>query len=210
MKALLVSILALLACSVLAAPPDDTLRRALPGPELYIKHLQTLALTDAQAATLRAAIETMNREFREQTPVLEERTRALAAAVEDAATPADEVQRRLDAVLEIESRMKASRLRVSLAARRMLTPEQWAKLASITGASEPTVAGAEPVREELHGKLARIRQLSAEVFPAGPPEDFRRRFNRAQNQMRAGNPGETARLFDEIISDLEKRLTANP
>ena len=201
---------AALAPAVVAAapPPDDTLRRALPGPEHYLKHRQTLALSDAQAATVRAAIETMNREFRELTPALEARTRELAGAVEDAATPAEDVTTRLDAVLEIENRLKAARLRASLAARRALSPGQWTIMAGLRGtvaASEPAAASAELTRDDLQKKLARVRELSGEVFPDGPPPDLRRLFNEGQNKVRAGRLAEAESAFDQLIEAMEKR-----
>jgi Spy/CpxP family protein refolding chaperone len=201
--------------SAVAAPiTDDTLRLALPAPELYIRHRAELALTDAQAAAVQSAIATMNREFRELTPPVEARTRELAAAVEDAATSAAEVQRRLDAVFEAENRLKASRLRASLAARRTVTPEQWKKLSELRGAAaprEPASAGAEPTREDLLKKLARVRELNREVFPNGPPADLRRLFNEAQNKVRAGRTAEAGRLFDRLIEAMEKhRATAPP
>lgn len=187
---------------------DDTLRLALPGPELYVKHRQTLALTDAQATAVQAAIATMNREFRELTPSLEARTRELVDVVENPSASADEVQRRLDAVFEAENRLKASRLRASLAARRAVTPEQWKQLSEIRGAASPparVTTSAEPSREDLQKKLTRVRELSHELFPDGPPADLRRIFNEAQNKVRAGRLAEAERAFDRLIADFEKR-----
>lgn len=192
-----------------AASADDTLRRALPAPELYMKHRQALALTDAQTATLRTAMDTLNREFRELMPVLESRTRELAAAVEDAAASADLVQRRLDALLETENKLKAARLRASLAARRAITPEQWKTLNELRGgsaAAEPAGTGGEPTRAELNEKLQRVRTLVREFSPEGPPPEFRRLFNEAQTKARAGRTAEAARVFDRIIEGLEQRI----
>ena len=190
---------------------DDTLRLALPAPELYVKHRLALALTNAQAASLQAALATMNREFRELTPPLEARTRELVGAVENPAASAEEVQRKLDAVLEAESRLKAARLRASLAARRALTPEQWQKLSGLRGAAEPGVTSAEPAREDLRKKLERVRELSREVFPDGPPPDQRRLFNEAQNKTRAGRLAEAEGVLDRLIADMEgRRATQTP
>jgi hypothetical protein len=151
----------------------------------------------------------MEREFREMTPVLEARTRELAAAVENPSASADEVQRKLDALFETENRLKAARLRASLAARRAVTPEQWRKLSELRGtaaAREPVGTGAEPTREELLKKLARVRELNGQLSTEGPPPDLRRIFNEAQNKMRAGRTAEADRLFDRLIAEFEQRL----
>lgn len=189
---------------------DDTLRLALPAPELFMKHRQALALTDAQAASVQAAIAAMGREFRELTPPLEARTRELVGAVENPAASADEVQRKLEAVLEAESRLKAARLRASLAARRALTPEQWKTFTALwaTAALGRAATSGEPTREDLQKKLQRVRELSREVFPDGPPPDQRRIFNEAQNQMRAGKLAEAERAFDRLLEEMEKRRAA--
>lgn len=196
--------------SAIAVPiSDDTLRLALPSPELYLKHRADLALSDAQASAVQSAIATMNREFRELTPPLQARTRELVAAVENPTASADEVQRRLEAVFEAENRLKASRLRASLAARRAVTPEQWSKLSELRGATAPAgraPTNAEPAREDLHEKFLRVRKLSQELFPDGPPADLRRLFNDAQNKARAGRTAEADRLFDRIIAEFEQRL----
>ena len=192
---------------------DDTLRQALPAPELYMKHRATLALTDAQTASVQAAIAAMNREFRELTPPLEARTRELVGAVENPAASADEVQRKLEAVLEAENRLKSARLRASLAARRALTPEQWKTFTALwdaTALSRAATTSAEPTSDGLHRKFLRVRELSREVFPDGPPPDQRRIFNEAQNKMRAGKLAEAERAFDQLIEDMEKRRTAVP
>lgn len=192
-----------------AATADDALRRALPAPELYVKHRQALALTDAQAATLRTAMETLTRESRELMPVLEARTRELAAAVEDAAASADTVQRRLDAVLETENKLKAARLRASLTARRALGPEQWKKLNELRGsaaAAEPASTGEEPTRTDLQKKLQRVRELMGAFSAEGPPPEMRRLFNEAQTKARAGRTAEADRVFDRIIAGLEQRI----
>ncbi len=130
------------------------------------------------------------------------------------AASADEVQRKLDTLFETENRLKAARLRASLAARRAVTPEQWKKLSELRGAAaprEPASTGAEPTREDLLKKLARVRELNREVFPNGPPADLRRLFNEAQNKVRAGRTAEAGRLFDRLIEAMEKhRATAPP
>ena len=195
--------------SAIAGPiADDTLRRALPAPELILRYHEALVLTEAQASTVQAAIATMNREFGALTPTLEARSRELAAAVEDPTVAADEVQRRLDAVLETESRLKAARLRASLAARRAVTPEQWRKLTELRSASaprEPATTAAEAVREDVQKKFQRVRELSGEVFPDGPPPDLRRLFNEGQNKVRAGRLAEAESAFDQLIEAMEKR-----
>ena len=207
---ILAAALALALSGAMAAPvSDDTLRLALPAPELYVKHSAALELTGAQAAAVQSAIATMKREFRELTPPLEARTSELVAVVETPSASADEVQRRLDAVFEAENRVKASRLRASLAARRAVTPEQWKKLSELRGGAavaEPAVTSGEPTRGDLQKKLQRVRELTREFSTEGPPPDLRRLFNEAQNKTRAGRAAEAERAFDRIIAELEKRI----
>lgn len=190
---------------------DDSLRLALPSAELYLKQRTALTLTDAQAASVESAIATMIRESRELTPQLETRNRELVAAVENLSENPEAVQRKLDAVFETENRLKAVRLHANLAARRAVTPEQWKKLREILGATAPekqAIASAEPTRADLLEKVQRVRELTGELFPDGPPADLLRLYNDGKNETRAGRTVEAGRLFDRLIAEMESRRAA--
>ncbi|MEZ5384953.1 MAG: hypothetical protein R3F13_05505 [Prosthecobacter sp.] len=190
--------------SAFGSSANDTLRLALPSAEVYLQQRAALALTDAQTATVESAIATMIRESHEMTPQLEARNRELVAAVENASTSAEEVQGKLEAVFEVENRLKAARLRANLAARRAVTSEQWKKLGELLVAAAST----EPTRDDLREKVQRMRELTRELFPDGLPVELRRLYSEAQNETRAGQTAGAARLFDQIIAEMESRRAA--
>ncbi|MCI0540318.1 MAG: periplasmic heavy metal sensor [Verrucomicrobiales bacterium] len=209
----LVSIVALLAlalCSRATEPAGD-LKSALPAPEFYVKHRQALNLTAEQGSGLQAVLDTQKREFRPAEAEVTARSRELSAAVEDTSLPAAEVTRKLQALLQAENRAKEIRFDASLAARRLLTPEQWAKANSLAASASarsaaPAAAGVpEATREDLRKKLEQVRALALEVFPDGPSAEYRNAFQRLQAAVRAGQTEEARKLFDEVIADLEKR-----
>ena len=197
-----------------AAEPPGDLKNALPTPEFYVKHRKALGFTDAQAETLRKTIETMNRDFFAADAEMTARARELQAAVEDGTQPPEAVAQRLDALLQSENRAKAVRFGASLAARRMLTPEQWEQAralmtpAPVRARGGPASSLPEDARVTLQKKLERVRALTGEVFPAGPPPDFRRRFNDLQNKVRNGQVEAADTLFDQLIADMEMRRAA--
>ena len=194
-----------------AADDNATLKSVLPPPEFYVRHKEALNLTPAQGQSLREVLGTMNREFSIAQSNLTLHSRELGAAVEDKSLPADAVKQKLQALLQAENRAKEIRFDASLAARRLLTPEQWEKARLLTNAAPsrlrtgPAANLPEEVRAPLQKKLERVRALAREAFPSGPPPDFRRRLNEVQTQVRNGQVEAADKLFDQLIAEMEKR-----
>lgn len=214
-KSQVLVLLVLLALAVLASRAAEDaagLKSVLPPPEFYTRHKDSLNLTQAQGQSLREVLDTMNRDFRAAQADLTARSRELEAAVENASLPADEVTRKLHALLQAENRAKEIRFNASLAARRLLTDEQWQKTRTLAAAAAPprartgpTADMAEEARMALQQKLERVRALSSEVFPDGPSPEFRRRFEELKNKVRSGQTADADKLFDQLIAELEKR-----
>lgn len=209
--------LALLALGTLAVLPlraaDDHagLKSVLPPPEFYVRHKESLDLTSTQGQSLRELLDTMNRDFRAAEADLTARSRELQAAVEDKSLPADAVKQKLQALLQAENRAKEIRFHASLAARRLLTPEQWERARALADSAPsrartgPAANLPEEVRAPLQKKLERVRALAREAFPGVPPPEFRRRMNELQNRVRSGQAADADKIFDQLIADLEKR-----
>lgn len=211
----LIVVLATISPRAHAVEPASDLRSVLPQPEFYIKHKDALGLTAAQGSELRAAFEAMNRDFRAAEAEMTLRAGELQTAIEDATQSVDAVTQRLDALLAAENRCKSLRFRASLAAHRLLTPEQRELARTLTNPT-PTRSRAGPAanltdatREELQEKLDRLRVLALEVFPEGPPPEIRRRSNELLNKVRNGRTEEANQLFDEMIADLAKQRATN-
>ncbi len=209
----LTTLLALLALAVLPVRAQDGagLKSILPPPEFYTRHKDALNLTSEQGRALREVLNGLHREFTPAESNLTVATRELETAVADATRPAAEVTRKVEALLQAENRAKIVRFNASLAARRLLTDEQWAKARTLAAAAptRPRTGPAsnlpEDSRAALKAKLDRVRALAGEVFPDGPPPEMRRRFAALPDKVRSGQTAEAEKLFDQLIADLEKR-----
>ena len=195
----------------LRAAEDAGLKSVLPPPEFYSRQAEALQLTAEQQRSLRELFAGMNREFAVAQSNLTLRSRELEAAVQDTSLPADEVTRQFQALLQAENCAKELRFHASLAARRLLTPEQWERARALADSAPsrartgPAANLPEEVRAPLQKKLERVRARAREAFPGGPPPAFRRRMNELQNRVRSGQAADADKIFDQLIADLEKR-----
>ena len=196
--------------SALAATPGSDLKSVLLQPEFLVQQREVLKLSDEQCRQLRELIETMTEELRVTETELAERLAELRNTMAELSQSNQQLTRQFDALLAAEGRVKSVRFRASVAAQRVLSPLQRESAHQLARTTPGRSTGSSTVdaRIALKTKLDRLRALANEVFPDGPPADYRPRIEEIQNRIRGGETAMAERFLDRLIDDLETRRNA--
>jgi hypothetical protein len=175
-----------------------------------LRHADELGLSAAQRQQLesgRRDLEAAAQKFSEQAR-LESGVLAqlLAAETPDSSAIAAQFEK----VLSAEDEVKRVRLKLSLHARAVLTPEQQKKLAvlSTSGGRARTPA---PEQQELAARMERLKQLIERAKGQGRDlSAMREMWKRVGELTRNGKTVEANQVLEETAESLERSLAATP
>ena len=184
-----------LATAADAPRPANALSGLLAAPNDLIKAREPLGLSGEQVAELREIHETRFPQYREKSEAVGVAQRALRDAL--AAQPIDEkaVGARFEALLRAEAAVKEIEFRALLAARVVLTPEQFEKMRA--HAPGPQIA----VKE----KFERLKALVGERERAGrPPREHEQAFRELENAVREKDAARAEQIVDALLRALSE------
>lgn len=183
-----------LATAADAPRPANPLAGLLAAPNDLIKAREPLGLSDEQVAKLREIHDAHFPQYREKSEAVGEAQRALRDVL--VAQPIDEkvAGTRFEALMQAESAVKAIEFRALLAARTVLTSEQFEK-----------------VRAHGHGqtvvkeKFERLKALVGERERAGrPPREHEQAFRELEKAMREKDAARAEQIVDALLRALSE------
>ncbi len=108
--------------------PRSSIERYLYPPELVMRHYEEIGLTDEQQANIRAAMKKTQGDLFDLQWDVEKASGALAKLVKQKTVNEQEALARMDALLQIETKIKMKHLTLLVQIKNLLTAEQQEKL----------------------------------------------------------------------------------
>jgi len=174
--------------------PANPLSGLLAAPNDLIKAREPLGLSDEQVAKLREIHDAHFPQYREKAEAVGEAQRALRDVL--ASQPIDEkaAGTRFEALMRAEAAVKEMEFRALLAARTVLTPEQYEKMRAYG-------QGQTAAKE----KFERLKALVGERERAGrPPREHEQAFRELEKAMREKDAARAEQIVDALLRALSE------
>jgi len=215
MKRLLLLLLVPVAFAIALAadkpPKSDPFAGLLAAPDQLMKGREQLGLDAAQQKRLREIHDANFPAYREKTAAVPEAQSALRAVLEKQPLDEKEATARFDALLAAERAVKEIEFRTLVAARAVLTPEQFGKMGMLqrgTSSSKSTDSRESEIKE----KLERLQAIIKERERAGkPPREHEKALRELERAVREKDIEKAEPLVNELLRALgEKPAGAAP
>lgn len=207
MKRILLTTLLLSACPLLAAdvpaPKSDPFAGAFFPPEVIVQMHSQIGMTQQQLEAFQARVTKNQQQSEELRKKLESESSVLATLVKSERLEESAVLAQLDKVLDAERELKHLHIRLMVAIKNLLTPEQQARLHEITKDGGAKIA--EATRTRLMQKVERVKE-SAQAYAAGgrdPSEILKAMEQKFRPLVEAGKIPEAEAELDRVLEQLQ-------
>lgn len=198
--------LLLLAASSLHAepPPPSPVDALLFPPEFIMQNKEAIALTDAQANAIIAAAEKAMPDFEEMQKNVQSAMQDFVAALGEKAVKTDAALAQFEKMMDRQREMQRAHIKLILAIRGQLTPEQIGKLTDMKKASAPAIGD---IGRALEEKAKRVEQGVARWQSEGrDPSPIGELMQKVDSLMREGKARETGEVLDQALKLLETKV----
>jgi len=209
MKKLLLPFFALPLLGLLhATAAPNPIEQELFPPDFLMNQREALGLDETQLHELQATVQEVQPKFETLRGQLEERTRALQAALHEAKPDVAQTEEKLRALLGQENEMKILQIHLMLTLRNKLTAEQVDKARQLRQDPRTQSGGGDP-RQGLPERLQKkFEQLKAAVqeraFGGAPPEEIVKQVGEIQHLAQGGQPLEAEHRIDLLLTQLRE------
>ncbi len=190
-------------CPILAEEPKR--ESAGPGPVLvpfdfYPTHRKELGLNEDQAHEMQRLAEGMRDSGQKLEAERRERTRALQEVMAQSPIDSEKALDRFQAVLKAENEMKALQFRSGLAMRKVLSPEQTAKLELL---AKKQIGEGGDANRAIRERLDQVReQIRRRAGGGEPPREVMEGFKQIEQSARQGRMGEAKEQLEAMLHHL--------
>jgi len=192
--------------SVAPAQAQNPVESQLFPPDFLLSQREAIGLSVDQLQQLQSIVKDIQPKFEALKSKMEPESAALREALGQTKPDAAETEGKLKALLADENEMKLLQLRLMLAIRNNLTPEQLEKARELKKQAQRKPEGADTrqaMMEHLQKKFLELKSaLDDRDFGKESPEDVASAVQEIQRLARSGEPLEAEKQIDNLLTKI--------